>query len=173
MKKLVFFLLISWLFPLFVFSQSNVRMSTGFGYPSGIHLSSIYHEKAFQFEFVFGLPAVAHDMDRGYYWNLNFGVRFGKEENKAQVKPWIIRFGPSFYQIEDKWEIERKSLLFATLGREFNFTSRLGCELMIGPTIIMSEKTTVKEDKPSSWLGNILEDEIPITEGRVMIFYRF
>ncbi len=173
MKKLVFFLLISWLFPLFAFSQSNVRMSAGIGYPSGYHLSTIYHEKSLQFEFIFGLPAVVHDMDRGYYWGLNMGFRFGKEKNKAQVKPWIIRFGPSFYEVEDQWEIERRSILMATLGREFNFTSRLGCELMIGPTITMSEKTTVKEDKPSSWLGNILEDEIPITEGRLMIFYRF
>tara|TARA_Y100001972_G_scaffold126580_1_gene180711 strand:+ start:6575 stop:7096 length:522 start_codon:yes stop_codon:yes gene_type:complete len=173
MKKLVFFLLILWLIPLFTFSQSNLRMSAGFGYPSGIHFSSIYHEKAYQFEFVFGLPAIAHEMDRGYYWGLNMGVRFGKEENKAQVKPWIIRLGPSFYEVEDQWEVERRSILMATLGREFNFTSRLGCELMIGPIITMSEKTTVKEEKPSSWFGNVLDDELPIAEARAMIFYRF
>ncbi|MBV6641263.1 MAG: hypothetical protein KI791_11110 [Cyclobacteriaceae bacterium] len=173
MKKLLFFLLILWLVPLLTFSQSNLRMSAGFGYPSGIHLSSIYHEKALQFEFVFGLPAIAHEMDRGYYWGLNMGVRFGKETNKAEIRPWIIRFGPSFYEVEDQWEIERRSILIATLGREINFSSRLGCELMFGPTITMSEKTIVKEDKPTSWLGNVLEGELPIAEGRVMIFYRF
>tara|TARA_Y100001972_G_scaffold126580_1_gene180710 strand:+ start:5935 stop:6474 length:540 start_codon:yes stop_codon:yes gene_type:complete len=166
------------LLPIATVGQSDFRVAAGFGHPCGYCLSTTYNKYDIILEFVYGFPADLRNRDRGVFGAINAGYRFGKSENVALQKPWIIRVGPAFVSTEDFWVIERKTLLFASLGREFNISPKVGSEFLIGFPLMVFENEVRKGNYPISW-GFFFIDPLVnagsnfvYLDARIMLFYR-
>ncbi len=129
-------------------AQFDLKLSPGVGYPSGPYVGVAFSSAKIQFEFDYGWPAKLHEKDFGTYWAMNFGVRFGQESEITHLKSWIFRIGPSLQRLEDEWEINKRTSLILTFGREFNFSNHFGCEFQIGPALTFYKDEMVKKPKP-------------------------
>ena len=148
-------------------SQEKFDVSTGFGIFELVNIGARYQptEKA-----QFGLKVGTFPSKNEKLISISGDVyyHFAGVSKLSNQPPWYGKLGLDYLRDETKSVIDKYLFLTIRIGRDINFTNRLGMKLDAGLDLELDHKQTHK--LPSDWNINI---DIPVLPtGGIELFYR-
>ena len=131
--------------------QGNVDFSVGVGFPELVNLGLRIQLGQSQFGFYGGTIPGAEE--KILTLGADFYYHFGSASSLSDRKPWFAKAGLSYFY-EENDSFEKTSLfLVPRIGRDFNFSRRIGIALEGGAFFLLSHKEVeIKPRNSPCWL---------------------
>lgn len=129
------FILISSVFLLsedLLFSQKKSEVSVGFGFPDMFNLKfkqGIYFQPGLSIGY---LPVINFLTISG-----DFCYHFPRHSDDKKMNTWYLNNGLTFFRILERWTSERGLIIYARMGRTFNFNNNTGINLDFGISVLL------------------------------------
>lgn len=164
--RLVLFALFSCYTCNHLFAQAKANISAGIGIPELINLGvQLQYEKS---QMGMSLGFLNDDGAGMFTISGNYYNHFGGLPKFSTPPPWYLKFGLTYLRSASSFDIEHVIFLNARIGREFNFTEKVGTKLDAG--LMYPIYHGMVEKQPSSG-GN--EFDLPLLPSLgVAVFYR-
>lgn len=171
-KTRIFFLsaMFLWLASNAGLSQGNVNLVTGIGLPDLFNVGMYY-----QFDqTVVGLSYgnfIMGEEDKLQTVSGDIFFHYGGLSDKSPRKKWFIRIGITYLKEETRRTITEYGYLTTRIGREFNFSNRIGLQLGVGLMAEMDKKVTRKVNRGNDAFN--FDIDIPVFPSlNITLFFR-
>ncbi len=132
-----------------LFGQKKVDISAGIGVPEFINICARYQISQTQIGFGIGYFP---DKDNSIFsLSGDLFFHFGGVSELSNRHPWHIRSGISFLKIESETVYDNFWLLNLRIGREINFSKKIGVGIDAGPGILLFHKHEQKQPDSGTW----------------------
>lgn len=157
----------------FIFScasgQGSVNLSAGFGLPELLHIGVRYQIQQFQVGGGFGfIPAGGGESVISLFGDVHY--HFAGQSRLSDRRPWYGKAGFNYLRDENASEVDKWMYLNARIGRDFNFSKKVGLALDVGASFQLSY--TAKDKIPSGgggWTFSV--DTPPVVPGICLAFF--
>jgi hypothetical protein len=167
---LFLFIVISFNYGNEVFGQEKVNLSIGVGSPELYNIGVRYQLEQAQIGISYGIIP-------GYYNGRVFSIsgdlyiHFGGNSKFSERHPWYFRIGISYLRDETSYTIHKYTYLPIRVGRDINFSKKIGMAIDLGVVIELNDKEIQKQPTSSFW--SFLENDTSILPGLgITLFYR-
>lgn len=147
MKKYILLFLI----PLCVvngFSQGNILIAAGLGYPEAAQIGVRYQIDQFQVAASFGIDPTYRDSYRTYAQDAYY--HFGRENEISYLKKWYVRMGIMYVRDESVRQIDKTLFLNTRIGRACALSESFTIEYDFGLAIQVYNEYVDKPYTPPS-----------------------
>jgi hypothetical protein len=125
------------------FGQKTLNISTGVGFPEGLHIKPRYEFE--QTKIGIGLGSLPGSNYRSFSGDAYF--HFAGLSKLSTVRPWYFRIGLSYVRDESDTEINKYTDINTRIGREFNITKHFGIAYETGLKINLVHVEILKVPK--------------------------
>jgi hypothetical protein len=129
-----------------VFGQNTVKISAGFGLPEllngGIHFQLKQTQIGIRIGFLPEKDESIITASGDVYYH------FGGFSELSNIRPWYGRLGLNYMREEDEYGIDKYLNLNPRIGRQINFSNKIGIELDIGVFIVIFDDYEIKKSRP-------------------------
>ncbi len=170
-KKSTKFFLVALLFCGAIISsnaQEKINISIGYGLPELLNIGLRYQADQAQFGISYGFIP-------GYEENIfsisgDFYLHFAGSSELSERRPWYFRLGLAYLKDETSSRITKYTYFPLRIGRDFNFSKKIGTAIDLGVFFELSKNETMK-GPTSSWWDFDLDYSILPSIG-ITLFYR-
>jgi len=138
-KKSVYFMLFVAFFMLstgnLVFAQEKIKLSVGMGVPELLNIGVRIPIKQTQIGFDFGSWLQKNEYFLSF--SSDFYMHFGGVSKFSDRRPWYSRSGLTYLRSETSTYIEKSVYFNFRIGREINFSKKIGIELNAGAMFML------------------------------------
>lgn len=165
--RTTFLIIALFLISLPIIAQNKLKASAGVGIIDVFNVGVDYQLN--QSELGVNLGFWPNELN-SQYSSVNYYYHFAGKSKFTTVKPWFVRTGMFIVRSKNIYEIKYHFLTTLRVGREFNFSNRIGVALDAGASCYTFQYTKVLSSKPFVE-GIYLIRFLP--NGSIKVFYRF
>lgn len=141
------------------FGQEKINVTWGIGFPELLNFGVRYEMGQTQIGVNYG--SMPHTGAEGFFSiSSNVYYHFGGTTTLSEERPWYARLGLNYVRDETSSSIENDLFLNVRIGRDFNFSKKVGVEIDAGPCFWLSDKVTQKETL-NYWFLDIYAPVVP------------
>ena len=151
----------------FSIAQERINVTTGIGIQELLNVGLRYHISQTQLGISIGsLPLKEEKI---FSISADAYFHFGGRSELSTRRPWYSRIGMNYLRDETKTLIDKYLYANVRVGRDFNFSEKLGMNIELGMSIEAMNDRTFK-DSALVWIFNL---DFPILPGLgICLFYR-
>ena len=142
-----------------VLAREGINLYLGCGFPDMI--SAGVRIQADQVQFGAGYGFVPGYEERAYSLSGDLFYHFGGSTEFSERRPWFVRAGVIYTYDETPSKIFKYSYLPLRVGRDFNFSQRVGFVIDLGAMFLIAEKEEVKQPSYSGFRIDLYDSILP------------
>jgi hypothetical protein len=123
-------------------AQGKVDVSAGIGIPELLDLGVRYQIKQLQIGITYGFWPQTDESVTSF--GGDFYCHFGRKANLSSLRPWYGRTGITLLHDQLGTTIEKYVYLNARLGRDFNFSEKLGMDIAAGAIFQLAYESNIE-----------------------------